>query len=85
LICIKRQDDECATMLLICSANAEQGARIECDCGNPRVVEQSQLALYVARGSRLRVQTEQLAQRVNLFLAQGGGFDLPAMALAAPQ
>jgi len=40
-----------------------------------RVVETRQLALYSARVSRLRVQTEQLAQRVNLHLALGGGFD----------
>ena len=45
-----------------------------------RVVEQNQLALYAARTSRLRVQTERLAQRVNLYLALGGGFDLPVMA-----
>ena len=44
-----------------------------------RVVEQNQLALYAARSSRLRVQTEQLTQRVNLYLALGGGFDVPAM------
>lgn len=43
-----------------------------------RVVEQRQLALYAARTSRLRVQSEQLAQRVNLYLALGGGFDEPA-------
>ena len=40
-----------------------------------RGVEQNQLSLYVARMSRLRVQTERLAQRVNLYLALGGGFD----------
>jgi len=44
-----------------------------------RVVEQRQLALYTARTSRLRVQSEQLAQRVNLYLALGGGFDKPAL------
>jgi outer membrane protein, multidrug efflux system len=44
-----------------------------------RVVEQRQLALYTARTSRLRVQSEQLAQRVNLYLALGGGFDKPSM------
>jgi NodT family efflux transporter outer membrane factor (OMF) lipoprotein len=43
-----------------------------------RVVEQRQLALYAARTSRLRVQTEQLAQRVNLYLALGGDFGEPA-------
>jgi outer membrane protein TolC len=40
-----------------------------------RVVEQRQLALYAARTTRLRVQTEALAQRTNLYLALGGGFD----------
>ena len=45
-----------------------------------RAVEQSQIALYSARISLLRVQTERLAQRVNLYLALGGGFDLPVMA-----
>ncbi len=40
-----------------------------------RVVEQRQLALYSARTARLRVQSEQLAQRVNLYLALGGAFD----------
>ena len=40
-----------------------------------RVVEQRQLALYGARTSRLQVQSEQLAQRVNLHLALGGSFE----------
>jgi outer membrane protein TolC len=44
-----------------------------------RAVEQSQLALYTARMSLLRVQTERRAQRVNLYLALGGGFDLTAL------
>ena len=39
-----------------------------------RTVEQRQLALYSARTTLLRVQTERLAQRVNLHLALGGGF-----------
>ena len=51
-----------------------------------RGVEQNQLSLYVARMSRLRVQTERLAQRVNLYLALGGGFDdLPATQPVAAQ
>ena len=41
-----------------------------------RAVEQNQLTLYTARISLLRVQTERLAQRVNLYLALGGDFDL---------
>ena len=44
-----------------------------------RVVEQRQLSLYGARSTRLHVQAEQLAQRVNLYLALGGGFDLPSL------
>jgi NodT family efflux transporter outer membrane factor (OMF) lipoprotein len=40
-----------------------------------RVVEQRQLTLYGARTSRLHVQSEQLAQRVNLHLALGGSFE----------
>ena len=39
-----------------------------------RSVDQRQLALYSARTSLLRVQSERLAQRVNLHLALGGGF-----------
>lgn len=42
---------------------------------NLSAVEQRQLGLYAARTSRLRVQSERLAQRVNLHLALGGGFD----------
>ena len=43
-----------------------------------RVVEQRQLALYTARTALLRVQTDRLAQRANLYLALGGGFEPPA-------
>jgi NodT family efflux transporter outer membrane factor (OMF) lipoprotein len=50
-----------------------------------RTVEQSQLALYSARISLLRVQTERLAQRVNLYLALGGDFGQPAAAAVAAQ
>ena len=39
-----------------------------------RTVERSQLALYSARIALLGVRSEQLAQRVNLYLALGGGF-----------
>lgn len=38
-----------------------------------RTVEQSQMALYSAQATQLRVRTEQLAQRANLYLALGGG------------
>jgi NodT family efflux transporter outer membrane factor (OMF) lipoprotein len=43
-----------------------------------REVEARQLALYSARVLRLRVQSEQLAQRVGLHLALGGSFEAPA-------
>ena len=49
-----------------------------------RSVEQRQLALYSARTARLRLQSEQLAQRVNLHLALGGAFDdMPVVPVAA--
>lgn len=40
-----------------------------------RNVAQQQLAVYGARSSLLRVQAERVAQRVNLYLALGGGFE----------
>lgn len=43
-----------------------------------RAVEKRQLALYSARTAHLRVQTDRLAQRANLYLALGGGFEPPA-------
>lgn len=43
--------------------------------GDLRGVQQQQVALYGARTSLLRVQSEQLVQRVNLHLALGGSFD----------
>ena len=61
-------------------------SRIQYRVGNVdlSVVEQRQLALLAARSSMLRVQTERLAQRANLYLALGGGFDAaPALAQAA--
>jgi len=48
-----------------------------------RAVEQRQLALYSARTALLRVQSERLAQRVNLHLALGGSFGEPAPAPVA--
>lgn len=40
-----------------------------------RAVEQQQLRLFSARSTLLRVQSEQLVQRVNLHLALGGNFE----------
>jgi outer membrane protein TolC len=48
-----------------------------------RLVEQRQLALYSARTTRLQVQSQQLAQRVNLYLALGGSFEAPPAPAAA--
>lgn len=45
--------------------------------GDLRAVQQQQLALYAARTALLRVQSEQLVQRVNLYLALGGGWETP--------
>ena len=69
------------------SARALELAQIQYRVGSVdlRTVEQSQLALYSARLSLLRVQTERLAQRVNLYLALGGGFDLPTIEPVAAQ
>lgn len=45
-----------------------------------RAVQQQMLNVYAARLALLRVQSEQLAQRVNLHLALGGSFAVPAAA-----
>jgi len=45
-----------------------------------RTVQQQQLNLFAARLSLLRVQSEQLSQRVNLHLALGGSFESAASA-----
>lgn len=42
-----------------------------------RAVQQQQLSVFAARLSLLRVQSEQLTQRVNLHLALGGNFEKP--------
>lgn len=59
------------------SARALEIAQIQFRVGSVdlRAVEQAQLALYSARLGLLRVQTERLAQRVNLYLALGGSFE----------
>jgi NodT family efflux transporter outer membrane factor (OMF) lipoprotein len=43
--------------------------------GDLRAVQQQSLALYAAQVSLIRVRSEQLVQRVNLYLALGGSFD----------
>jgi len=50
-----------------------------------RAVQQQLLAAAAARATLTRAQSERLVQRVNLHLALGGGFDLPAMEPVAAQ
>lgn len=50
--------------------------------GDLRAVQQQQVNVHAAQLALLRVQSEQLAQRVNLHLALGGRFETPP---AAPQ
>jgi outer membrane protein TolC len=50
--------------------------------GDLRAVQQQMLALYAARVALLRVQSEQLVQRVNLHLALGGSFEVRPEAAA---
>ena len=52
--------------------------------GDLRAVQQQQLALYAARTALLRVQSEQLVQRINLYLALGGGWSTESGAQSEP-
>jgi NodT family efflux transporter outer membrane factor (OMF) lipoprotein len=72
--------DRRATILTQAVAENERAlelanVRYRVGSGDLRAVQQQQVALYGARTSLLRVQSEQLVQRVNLHLALGGGFD----------
>lgn len=49
--------------------------RYRVGAGDLRAVQQQSLALSAARTALLRVQTERLVQRVNLYLALGGTFE----------
>jgi NodT family efflux transporter outer membrane factor (OMF) lipoprotein len=53
--------------------------------GDLRAVQQQQLALYAARTALLRVESEQLVQRVNVYLALGGGWEDASGAAANAQ
>jgi len=53
--------------------------------GDLRAVSQQQLATLGASSALLRVRTEQLVQRVNLYLALGGGFDATTAPIAQAQ
>jgi NodT family efflux transporter outer membrane factor (OMF) lipoprotein len=52
--------------------------RYKVGSGDLSAVQQQLLALAAARAALLRVQSERLVQRVNLYLALGGGFDASA-------
>jgi outer membrane protein TolC len=52
--------------------------RYDVGSGDQRGVQQQMLALHAARASAVHVQAERLVQRVNLYLALGGGFGVPA-------
>jgi len=53
--------------------------RFKVGAGDLRAVSQQQLAVFGTTSALLRVQSERLVQRVNLYLALGGGFDaMPA-------
>jgi outer membrane protein TolC len=49
--------------------------RFKVGSGDLRAVSQQQLAVFGTTSALLRVQSERLVQRVNLYLALGGGFD----------
>jgi len=57
--------------------------RYKVGSGDLRAVQQQLLALAAARTALLRVQGGRLVQRVNLHLALGGSFDVPATTTAA--
>jgi outer membrane protein TolC len=53
--------------------------RFKVGSGDMRAVSQQQLALFGTKSALLRMQSERLVQRVNLYLALGGGFEaMPA-------
>lgn len=59
--------------------------RYKVGSGDLRAVQQQQLALYSARTSLVRVQSERRVQRVNLHLALGGSFTQAPTAPVASQ
>jgi outer membrane protein, multidrug efflux system len=60
------------------------GVRYRVGSSDLRAVLQQNLALYASQVALIRVRSEQLQQRVNLYLALGGSFDeRPAMSASA--
>ena len=56
--------------------------RYKVGSGDLRGVRQQQIAVYGSKSALTRVQTEKLVQRVNLYLALGGGFDAASAPVA---
>jgi len=65
------------TSAVTANENALGFARVRYDVGSgdQRVVQNQLLALHAARTTLVHVQAERLIQRVNLYLALGGGFE----------
>jgi NodT family efflux transporter outer membrane factor (OMF) lipoprotein len=59
--------------------------RFKVGSGDMRAVSQQQLVLFGANSTLLRMQSERLVQRVNLYLALGGGFDAAPVATPVAQ
>jgi NodT family efflux transporter outer membrane factor (OMF) lipoprotein len=75
--------------VLAVAANQNQRAlelaevRYDIGSGNLLGVQQQQLAVHGSRSALVRMTTERLVQRVNLYLALGGGFDTAPTVAAA--
>ena len=59
--------------------------RFKVGSGDLRAVSQQQLAVFGTTSALLRVQSERLVQRVNLYLALGGGFEAAPAATPVAQ
>ena len=77
---VAREREQILAQTMADNQRAFEIVRTQFDVGKTdlRFVSQRQLALNATRSSIIRMQAEQRVQRVNLHLALGGGFDLPA-------
>ena len=71
------QREEVLTRATAANQEALDLARVRYDVGSGdlRAVQQQQVAVHGSRATLVRVQADRLVQRVNLYLALGGGFD----------
>ena len=79
--------DERAAILGRAVAESERALELATDryrvgAGDLRAVQDRQIALFAARTALTRVQSEQLVQRINLYLALGGSFEAPASSVS---